>query len=429
MARTVRDSNLESKDARLRLKRGKRYWRGIQSGIALGYRRGAKGAGTWHARSLLPSGKYRLESLGVADDYMDADGDKVRDFGQAQRKAMELANAAQREDGDIDRKLTVKGAAESYLAWFREHRKGVVTAEGAVRTHILPAFGDRPIASLKSAELRAWLDKLATKPARLRTSKLATKANVRAAPKSGDEKRARKASANRIYSVLRAILNRSFQNGAIADDSAWRKVKPFAKVDEARIRFLTDAESVRLVNACPADLRALVRAALLTGARWGELAALRVADVTTSGDRPTMYVAQSKSGKPRHIPLNAEGRELFAAQTLGKLGDALVFVRADGDPWGHNHHMRALKAACTVAKIRPAVRFHELRHTYASHLAQAGIDLLTIAKLLGHADTRITARHYAHLADKTLAAAVTSLPSFAPDPQSVVAEVGRKRAA
>jgi integrase len=62
--------------------------------------------------------------------------------------------------------------------------------------------------------------------------------------------------------------------------------------------------------------------------------------------------------------------------------------------------------------VRPAIAFHELRHTYASHLAQAGVDLLTISKLLGHADTRITSRHYAHLADRTLAQAVTKLPSF-----------------
>jgi len=65
------------------------------------------------------------------------------------------------------------------------------------------------------------------------------------------------------------------------------------------------------------------------------------------------------------------------------------------------------------AKITPRLRFHEARHSYASALAQAGADLLTISKLLGHADTRITSRHYAHLCDKTLADAVNSLlPSF-----------------
>jgi integrase len=263
----------------------------------------------------------------------------------------------------------------------------------------------------------------------LRTSKFAKTANLRAAPKSNDEKRARRATANRILAVLKALLNRAYRAGAVSDDSAWRKVKPFGKADEAKIRYLSDAESVRLVNACPADLRALVRAALLTGARWGELAALRVSDVNTSKDRPTMYVAESKSGKPRYIPLNPEGRELFAAAITGKVGDALVFVRGDGDPWGHNHHVRALNTACKVAKIRPYVAFHELRHTYASHLAQAGVPLLTISKLLGHADSRITARHYAHLADKTLADAVTNLPSFAPDQQSVVTEVPATRAA
>jgi integrase len=68
----------------------------------------------------------------------------------------------------------------------------------------------------------------------------------------------------------------------------------------------------------------------------------------------------------------------------------------------------------------PAISFHELRHTYASHLAQAGVDLLTISKLLGHADTRVTSRHYAHLADKTLAEAVTKLPSFGGQERSKV---------
>lgn len=429
MARTVRDANLESREARLRLKKGVRHWARIHSGLSLCYRRGPGGSGTWSARLLLTSGRYALRALGLADDYAEADGGKVLAFKDAQKLALDFERQEQRSGGGFDRKLTVKKAADDYLTWFRSQRKGVAMAESAIRAHILPAFGDRLIATLTSTELGAWLDQLATEPARLRTSKLAKKVNVRTAPKSGNEKRARKASANRIYSVLRAILNRAFRSGAVADDSTWRKVKPFPKVDQARIRFLTDAESLRLVNACTHDLRALVRAALLTGARWGELAELRVADVSTTKAAPRIFVAESKSGKPRHVPLNAEGRELFEAQVTGKVGDAHVFQRADGAPWGHNHHVRALVQACKVAKIRPAVTFHELRHSYASHLAQAGIDLLTISKLLGHADTRITARHYAHLADKTLAAAVTSLPSFKPAQQSIVAEVPRERVA
>ena len=426
MPRTVRDANLESRDARLRLRRGNRHWKGIHSGVALCYRRG-KGSGTWSARILLPSGSYELKALGVADDFANADGAKVLTFKDAQRAALSFGAIERRNDGELDLELTVGNAAESYLTWFRDHRRGVTVAESAVRTHILPALGDRTVASLKSAELRAWLDSVATKPARLRTSRFAAEVNRRPAPRTADEKRARRASANRVYTVLRAILNKAFRDGLVADDTAWRKVKPFAKVDEARIRFLTDVECVRLVNACPAELRALVRAALLTGARWGELVALRASDVNLAA--PSIYIGESKSGRPRHVPLNPEGRKLFAEQVTGKVGDALVFVRPDGAPWGHNHHVRTLTEACRVAKVRPAVTFHQLRHTYASHLAQAGVPLLTISKLLGHADTRITARHYAHLADKTLAAAVTHLPSFEPDRSAVVTGIPRQRAA
>jgi len=236
-----------------------------------------------------------------------------------------------------------------------------------------------------------------------------------------DKKRARKATANRILAVLKALLNKATEDGLAADGSEWNspKLKPFKKVDEARIRFLSDDESTRLVNACPSDLRQLVRAALLTGARHGELAALTVRDVDLKAAR--IYISESKSGKPRHVPLNAEGVELFRRLTVGKDGDSLVLTKADGAPWLKNHHVRPFNDAIKVAKVNPPATFHDLRHAYASHLAQAGgIDLLTISKLLGHADTRITAKHYAHLLDKTLAAAVMKLPSFGGETESNV---------
>ena len=86
--------------------------------------------------------------------------------------------------------------------------------------------------------------------------------------------------------------------------------------------------------------------------------------------------------------------------------------------------------ACARAKIEPAVTFHELRHSYASLLAQAGADLLTISKLLGHADTRVTARHYAHLTDTTLANAVNALlPSFGTVAASNVVDLANRSAA
>lgn len=413
MARTVRDSKLDSGTARLKLKAGKRYWRGIDKGLALGYRRTSEGFGTWSVRLLQSNGKYALQAIGTADDRQAANNADILSFSQAQKKAIEKAKEAKRHGGLVTDGITVADAADLYMTWYKDNRRAYSATNHSVRVHILPALGDKSLSDLTKAHITAWLDKLASRPARVRTSKLAKKQNYRSAASTDDEKRARRATANRVFNILKAILNRAFDEDLVADNTAWRRVKPFPKVDEARVRFLTDAEGVRLVNACQSDLRQLVNAALLTGARYGELVAMRVNDVNIKDAQ--VYIAQSKSGKPRYIPLNAEGVALFRKLTIGGKGTDLVFTRKNGAAWGKNHHVRALAEACKVAKITPAISFHELRHTYASHLAKAKVDLLTISKLLGHADTRITSKHYAHLTDKTLAAAVEHLPSFAMD--------------
>ncbi|MBX9905516.1 MAG: site-specific integrase [Burkholderiales bacterium] len=410
MAQSARDSRLETRSARLRLKVKLRHYKAIGSGLTLIYRRTGEGYGTWTAKLALPRGKYALRAIGAADDYQDANGADVLNFHQAQDKARGLSDTVKIDGGIVMKPDRVKDAADRYLTWFRQHRKSIKETEHNIRVHIAPALGDHLIHSLTARDIRAWHEKLASRPARLRTGRLSKKPNLRAPAKTDDEKRARRATANRILSVLKAILNRAFQDGRVRDDTAWRQVRPFPKADEARIRFLTDAEGLRLVNASPTDLRALIRGALLTGARHGELAAMRAHDVNLSTRQ--VYIAQSKSGRPRFVPLNPEGVNLFRDLLAGKTGDALVFTRKDGNPWGKNHHVRALQEACGKAKIKPQIAFHELRHTYASHLAQAGVDLLTISKLLGHADTRMTSKHYAHLADTTLARAVTKLPSF-----------------
>jgi integrase len=409
MAGARKDSRLGTRTARLALKaRHQPHWLNIAEGVALGYRRGPHG-GSWYCRVYEGAGKYWQTHIAGADDHLDANGETFLTFYQAQDKARALAKQRHRQrDIGIKGDLTVRQAAERYLDWYRAHRKAIRETEHVVNAHILPTLGDVKLAGLTTAQLRAWLEGLASQRARVRSKR--QKPKYRPAPRTADEIRARRSTANRILNVLKALLNRAFHDNVVADDLAWRKVKPFAKADEARIRFLNDAEAVRLVNACPADLRALVRAALLSGARYGELVNMKVADVDLRARH--IYIAQSKSDRPRHVPLNPEGVTLFKRLTAGKAGDALLFTRTDGRAWGKNHHVRPLLAACEVAKISPAVAFHELRHTYASHLAQAGVDLLTISKLLGHADTRITSKHYAHLADKTLAAAVTKLPSF-----------------
>lgn len=420
MAQTTRSGNLEKRSNRLKLDKGVRHFVTIGEGLALAYRRTASGYGTWQAR-YWDGNHYHYENLGTADDYQDAEGVKILTYWQAHDKARRWAEQSKEAGGVVLKPITVAECATRYLDWFREHRKSPMETAHAINTHIVPKLGNRLVGELRAPDIRNWLNKLASTPARIRTGKTGKAQRHKAAPKTEDQKRARRATANRVLSSLKAMLNMAFRDGLVANDVEWRKVAPFEKVEEARIRFLTDAEAVRLVNACPDDLRALVRAALLTGARFGELVTLQVKDVNI--DTAQVYISPSKSGRSRHIPLNDEGLGLLRVAVTGKVGEELVFPKASGEQWGKNHHVRPLKLACVAARIVPALAFHELRHTYASHLAQAGVDLLTISKLIGHADTRITSKHYAHLADKTLAAAVTKLPNFSIGDKPALASV------
>lgn len=415
MARASRDSRLDNRTQRLKLAKGKRHYAILTTGLALAYRRTGEGYGTWSARILdKATNTYSLKKIGAADDFTDADGVKVFDYFQAQEKCRELAKA----ESPADTGITVAKAVENYMAWYRTEGKAVKETETTINAHILPYFGESRISDLTTKAIREWHHKLANKPARKRT-RSGARQQYQEKPDTEDKKRARKATANRVLTVLKAILNRAYDDDAALDKTIWSKVKPFKNTDEPVIRFLTQAEAIRLTNACRADFRLLVRGALYTGARYTELASM------LSGHfHPTarnVYIQPSKSGKSRHVPLSAEGFAFFEELATGKTGKKPLFTKQDETVWGKNHQVRLLKEACKQAKIEPEITFHDLRHTYASLLAQHGADLLTISKLLGHADTRITARHYAHLCDKTLANAVNALlPGFGFEPDKKV---------
>ena len=109
----------------------------------------------------------------------------------------------------------------------------------------------------------------------------------------------------------------------------------------------------------------------------------------------------------------AEGVEFFESVTVGKPGDALVFLRDCGEDWQRMHSSREMRRACEAAKVTPPVRFHDLRRSYGSLLLNRGADAAVIQELLGHADLRMTRRAYAHLLNATVARTVKKkLPSF-----------------
>jgi integrase len=399
MARTVRDAKLETRQARLKLPPQKEpYWKGLDQGLHVGYYKGATGS-KWLARFRRASGAYAKATLGVTDDIGDADGVAFLSFSQAQEKARTWCGQQAKVEAGLEtsKPTTVQEAAEEYLEWFKANRKTYQLTKQSVELHVLPSLGSTEISKLTTRKLQQWLDAIATSQPRAKRA-AEQDANFRNSPLVPEK---RKATANRQLNILKAILNYAFHHGYVESDQAWRRLKPYRGVENAKIRYITEADCKRLINACAPDFRPLVQAALYTGCRYGELTAMRVADYNT--DSKSVFIAESKSGKPRHIALNDEGASFFANATLGNQGDDRLFTRADGGTWQKSHQSRRMVDASAHAKIKPHVGFHILRHTYASQLAMKGVPLQVIATQLGHSDTRTCEKHYAHLSPSYVA--------------------------
>jgi integrase len=390
-----------------------------------GWRWAIAGAPRAIARHYSTEHGRRFHAVGTADDVADADGTHILSFTQAQEAARKwFARLARHDRGEVrDGPYTVQECVEEYLVWLQAHRKTGYDAQHRVHTHIVPHLGNIQCERLTTTEVQRWLGELAARPARLRTRKDAKRPNFREVDKADHEAiRRRRASANRTLTVLKAALNRAWREGKIASDEPWRRVEPFEEVDAARIRYLTVAEAKRLLNACDSDFRRLAQAALTTGARYGELAALRASDFNP--DSGTIHVRTSKSGKGRHIVLNNEGAALFKSLAAGKPGDTVLLTKVDGSSWKPAHQARRMADACNRARITPPVSFHVLRHTWASLAVMAGGPLMVIARNLGHSDTRMVEKHYGHLAPSYVADAIrAAAPRFGIKPDRKVVSI------
>jgi integrase len=400
MARTVADSKIGTREARSKLPaRRKPYWRQIQQGLAIGYRRprGRRGkpggAGAWVMRRWIPEVHgYREKVVGVANDFADADGTLVLNFAQAQAKVLELA---QRPAGVEAGPLTVGAALELHFKHLEGQGQSTVNQRSHASAHIIPELGNELVAEVSTRQLQNFMHALARKPLRVRSASGQGQA-TRAVGTDPEDLRRRRSSANRMWNTARAALNFVWQQGLVPSDAAWRRVAAFKNVEQARIRHLTIAESKRLINGADAEFRPLLIAALSTGARYGELCRLKVRDFNP--DAGTVAIWVSKSGKPRHVVLTQEGVEFFSSRCAGRDSSALILPRSDGSAWGRSHQHSKIAAACQRAKIEPPITFHGLRHTWASLSVMAGMALVVVARNLGHASIKMVEKHYGHLA-------------------------------
>jgi integrase len=208
------------------------------------------------------------------------------------------------------------------------------------------------------------------------------------------------ASVNRELACLKHLFSLAIQWGK-AQGNPVKAVK-FFREDNQVERILTSDEEARLLGAANARLRPVLILALNTGIRLGECLALRWEHVDF--DRGALRVAHSKSGKSRNIPMNRAVVQMLLALRAAGSRDGPVFQVA-GRPV--RSVQRAFRLARRDADLRD-VRFHDLRHTFATRLVTAGVDIVTVSKLLGHSTLAMTMR-YAHPAPEDLRRAVLKL--------------------
>ncbi|MBE9528525.1 MAG: site-specific integrase, partial [Proteobacteria bacterium] len=191
----------------------------------------------------------------------------------------------------------------------------------------------------------------------------------------------------------------------------WVDKNPNHRVSKERYnntidRWLSFEEEKRLLRACPDWLQLIVIFALNTGMRQGEILDLRWSYVDLS--RRTATVMRSKNGERRTLPLNEQALEVLRAKgKVRHLKNDYVFASQTGTRVIKRNLARAFSQAREKAVVEE-FRFHDLRHTFATRLAHAGVDLYTVAKLLGHKDIRMTQR-YAHHSVESLRSGVDVL--------------------
>jgi integrase len=214
---------------------------------------------------------------------------------------------------------------------------------------------------------------------------------------------AKAATINREITVLKHILRRAVLWGYLSRNQI-ESLKPL-KEGPGRTRFLSLDEVERLLAACTFPdarselgrgyLRPFVLIALNTGMRRNEILSITRRSVDWANRFVTL--ASTKNGEARHIYLNATAMETLRALPV-RINDERLF------PFGPWQITMAFRRAVKRAGLQD-FRLHELRHTFASYQAMAGVQARGLQALLGHKDNRMTMR-YSHLADAYLRDAV-----------------------
>ena len=261
-----------------------------------------------------------------------------------------------------------------------------------LKKHLRPAFGAKRLDKITTADVESY------KAQKLRVG-------------------LSKKSINNHLIVLRRVLTLAHEWSELP---AVPKVKEF-RLEDAPFQFLDFEETERMLKTCSSEWSAMVTVAVKTGLRQGELRALHWEDVDLVAGR--LVVRRSlwrgredspKGGRSREVALCETALNALKAHRLRtRMKSRYVFCTDEGKPFPEADVLHVVADACNRAGLSKRLTWHELRHTFASHLVMRGVPLKAVQELLGHASIEMTMR-YAHLSPDARREAVKVLDAPAP---------------
>lgn len=350
------------------------YYDSVITGLVLEVR--ASGGKTFWLR--YSRGPKEQKAIKIAV-YGDLSVDKVRKEAQRLRSQVVLGNDPAADKAEKRAVIRYADLADQHLDYARSYQRSAANVERIMRLHLKPRWGKLRLDEITQPAIAIWL---------------AEKAEEGLAPATVEK--------------VRVTLNRSFELAL-----RWNlpgvtrnpvKGIPRKPINNARDRYVSAAEAKRLLAACDASLnpqlKHIVPLLLYTGARVSELlhAQWRHIDL----DKRSWLIPTSKTGKARHVPLSQPAVAILKA--VPRFKDCPYVVPNPETKQPFVTIKRAWQTARKEAAL-PDLRIHDLRHSAASFMINAGIDLFAVGKVLGHADHKSTMR-YSHLAHDTLLAAV-----------------------
>jgi integrase len=346
------------------------YWRALERGRALGFRKIAADKGYWIAR-MRPDGggaKYEYEPLGEVSISFGWDAAKAAAEKWFKRTAAGI------KTGDV---VTVEDACRAYVKE-RQASKSEACAHDAEirfqRTVYGKTLGQQKLEKLRAATVRDWRDGLKCSPG----------------------------TTNRTLTALKAALNLAVREKHAPVELALelRLVKPLPGGKNRRDLYLDLKQRRALLGAAQGAVRDLIEGVALTGARAGELVRATVSQFDT---RTKSMTFAGKTGS-RTVPLSPPAVALFDRLATDKRPTDRLFQRDDGHPWAHSdwdEYVREVaKAAKLPAEPRTGVCLYTLRHSFITEALDGGkMGTLEVARLVGTSVMMIE-KNYGHLAAK-----------------------------